>query len=321
MDLTVAICTYNGAERLPILLACLERQNHVENLRWEILVIDNNSSDRTADVVATYGQRWPGHGELNYGFEPRQGVAYARHRAIQLAKSDSLVAFLDDDNLPSDTWVFEAYRFGQEHPRAGAYGGIIEAKLDHEPPAYFNQIKLFFAIYNRGPKPLQYHRSAKPRRIPAGPGCVVRKQAWLDHVPAQLLLAGRDEAGQTMLGSCEDLEAIYYIQNSDWEVWHNPLMVVAHHISSNRLERPYLLRLAYTSGLSSHALRVARLLPSQRVWMPLSIPLYAISDGFKVLTFYLKHRHQFPQNMGHACEFQSRLGRLLSPFLGVHHIS
>jgi glycosyltransferase involved in cell wall biosynthesis len=317
MDFTVAICTYNGANRLPAVLDRLQNQIETQALQWEVLVVDNNSHDDTKTVVASYAGHWRNDCELRYIFEGKQGVAYARAKAVEVARSSDLIGFLDDDNLPSETWIAEAYRFGQEHPQAGAYGGVIHAQLDETPPDYFDRIKILFAIYNRGSNPFQYHRSAKPRRIPAGPGCVIRKPAWQECVPARLLLEGRDEAGKTMLGACEDLEMMYCIQNGNWEVWHNPKMVIWHHIPAQRLQRDYLLKVARTSGLSNHALRIARLQPSQRYLMLLLAPVYVVSDACKALNYYLKNRHQFADDVVKACEFESRMGRLLSPFIGL----
>ena len=54
LDITVAIPTYNGAERLPKILERLLTQTGVENLRWEIIIVNNNSSDNTAEVIQEY---------------------------------------------------------------------------------------------------------------------------------------------------------------------------------------------------------------------------------------------------------------------------
>jgi GT2 family glycosyltransferase len=314
LDFSVAICTYNGEQRLPEVLDRLSSQL-VEGIRWEVIVVDNNSRDNTRSVVMDYAHLWRSDCELRYVFEEIQGLAFARARAIQSARSRELVGFLDDDNLPEENWVTAAYQFGQEHPNAGAYGGITHPFLDQPPPDYFDQVKLLLAVINRGDQPFQYLRSAKPRRVPIGAGCVVRKQAWQDCVPDNLLLSGRDEAGRSMLGTCEDLETMYYIQNSDWEVWYNPRMEIWHHLPSHRLEPGYLLKIARTSGLSNYALRTARLQAHQRKWMVFLTPLYLLSDGQKVLSYYLKHRQQLSTNLGKACELQARIGRFLSPFV------
>lgn len=316
VDFTVAIRTYNGAERLPEVLDQLQQQVGTQEISWEVLVVDNNSRDQTAEIVSRYAQQWRQDCPFRYVFEPQQGATYARVRAVQAANSQDLIGFLDDDNIPADNWVAEAYRFGRDRPQVGAYGGIIHAKLDQPPPPYFDQVKLFLAIYDRGPTAFQYERHAKPRRIPAGPGCVIRKQAWQDCVPQQLALQGQvDETTKVMQGPSEDLEIMYYIQNSNWEVWHNPNMEIWHHIPPKRLEREYLLRVSRASGMSTYALRMARLDAWQRSLMPVLTPLYALSDGYKALTYYVQHRHQFAEDVAKACEFESKMGRLLSPFL------
>jgi len=311
-DFTVAICTYNGETRLPEVLDALRQQEGTEEIAWEVLVVDNNSDDRTPDVVQQYRQNWP---RLRYVREPKQGTAYARRRAIEDAKSPDLVGFLDDDNLPASNWVREAYRFGCQNPQVGAYGGNIHAQLDVEPPVYFDRIKILLAVYDRGKKPFCYALDRKPRIVPAAPGSVIRKQAWQDCVPKRLLLQGRDEKHKTFVGACEDLETLFYIQNSNWEIWHNPKMEVFHHIPAHRLQRDYLLKVARTSGLSNHALRIARMFPKRRFLMNLLVPFYLIADGLKVWQYWLRYRDRFSIDLPTACEFQSRIGRFLSPFL------
>jgi glycosyltransferase involved in cell wall biosynthesis len=314
VDLTVAICTYNGENRIPEVLEHLQQQVQTEEIDWEVLVVDNNSTDKTAKVVDQFAQSWQNNSIIRYIFEPQQGTTHARKRAITEAKSE-LVAFLDDDNLPKENWVYEAYQFSQEHPEAGAYGGNIHAQLDQPAPPYFDQIKLLLAIHNRGNKPFCYLRSAKPRKIPVAPGSVIRKTAWRDAIPTNLLLQGRDEKHQTLLGACEDLEVMYYIQNTDWEVWHNPKMEIWHHIPNHRLKAEYLLKISRTSGYSNHALRLARMTKLQRYFMPIFTGLYLISDGYKLVSYRLKNSKNFHQDIGQACEYQSRIGRFLSPFI------
>ncbi|WP_413164616.1 hormogonium polysaccharide biosynthesis glycosyltransferase HpsE [Capilliphycus salinus ALCB114379] len=315
MKFTVAICTYNGQDRIPEVLDGLQQQTNPEGIEWEVVVVDNNSSDRTAEVVSQYSKNWRGDSQLRYVFEATQGAGYARQRAIQEAKSD-LIGFLDDDNLPKENWLVEAYRFGQEHPQAGVYGGIIHPKLDVPLPPYFNKIKSLLAINNPGSQPFRYQRNDKPRKVPAGAGCVVRQQAWKERVPKQLQLQGRDEKNKkTLLIGNEETEAFFYIQNSDWEIWHNPAMEIWHHLPSKRLEKEYLLKLSRGFGLANHKLRMVRLYPWQRPLMILLTPLYLLSDGYKLASYYLRYRHEFDSDLTKACELQARIGRFMSPFV------
>jgi glycosyltransferase involved in cell wall biosynthesis len=317
MNFTVAICTYNGEKRLPEVLDALLEQQQTEGINWEVLVVDNNSKDNTLGVVADYAQRWPSNSKLRTVFEERQGLAFARIRAIEEAKSRELVAFLDDDNIPGPTWVAEAYRFGAENPKVGAYGGNIHSKLDGPPPPYFNGVKVYLTVYNRGGEAFCYRRCGRSRRVPAGAGCVFRKQAWHEVVPASenLLMTGRDP--KTMAAG-EDAEVLYYLQNTDWELWHNPKMELWHHIEPSRLEKAYLLKLARGYGLSQHLVRMARYYPWQRPFVSLLTPLLLAREGLRALKFYLKNRKKFEEDFGKACELQCKIGQLYSPFLRLY---
>ncbi len=314
MDFTVAICTYNGGDRIGEVFDRLAVQAETQGIDWEVLVIDNNSSDNTAAVVEKYARNWRSDSQIRYIFEPRQGPAYARDRAVLESKSREFVGFLDDDSLPAANWLHEAYKFGRDRPRMGAFGGIIHPLLDEEPPPYFNSIKLYLTIYNYGPYPLHFKRSDTPRRIPAAPGSVVRKQAWRENIPPaeQLLIKGRDP--KTMAAG-EDAEVMFYIQNSDWEVWYNPKMEVWHHIPQDRLDPEYIQKLARGYGLSTHLTRVARHQAWQRPVVRLLAPAYAIYNGWKAWRYYVEYQQELETNLGKRCELESQIGKAYSPLL------
>lgn len=316
MDFTVAIPTYNGSKRLPEVLDHLQKQVGTEEIQWEVLVVDNNSNDDTAAVISDYAEQWHPQRQIRYIFEPRQGQAYARSRAVEQASSE-LIGFLDDDNLPAENWVAEAYKFGKNNPQVGAYGGIIHAKLDQTAPPYFDRIKGYLTIYDRGNTAFCYERKAKPRRIPAAPGSVIRKKAWQECVPPpeKLLIKGRDE---TTMAAGEDAEVMFYIQNSKWELWHNPKMEIWHHIPSHRLEKSYLLKLARGYGLSIHRTRLARFYPWQRPLLSFLLPIYTFRDSLKLLGYYLKYRNTIENDLATACEWQAKIGQLYSPFLRIN---
>ncbi|MFZ5570628.1 MAG: glycosyltransferase family 2 protein [Thermodesulfobacteriota bacterium] len=91
-SLSIIICTYNRAGFLAELLDSLIRQMVVA-AQIEIIVIDNNSNDNTAEVVAHYNQSFPC---IRSVFEHRQGLSHARNRGYQEARAP-WVAYLDDD--------------------------------------------------------------------------------------------------------------------------------------------------------------------------------------------------------------------------------
>ncbi len=305
LDFTVAIPTYNGESRLPDVLERLRSQINTESFCWEVIVVDNNSTDNTKKVVEEYQKNWPVAYSLKYCQEKKQGAAFARQRAIEEAKSQ-LIGFLDDDNLPAPDWVAAAYSFSKEHPNAGAYGSQIHGAFEVEPPENFDRIAPFLAITERGDKPLRYEPQKK--LLPPSAGLVVRKQPWLENVPSQLILTGRTD-GQMLTG--EDLEALSHIQRSGWEIWYNSAMQLDHKIPYWRLKRDYLIPFMRGIGLSRH---VTRMLSVKRWQKPLAIFAYMANDIRKIIFHLVKYRTKIQTDIVAACEMQLFLSSLISPF-------
>lgn len=303
-DLTIAICTFNGEFRLPKVFDCLALQTNIHNISWEIVVVDNASRDGTADVVQRYQASWKANCRIRYVFEPQQGAAFARQKAIQEARGN-LVAFLDDDNLPMPNWISSAYEFALEHPSAGAFGGQIYGKFEVPFPAEFKKIAGFLAIVDRGQVAHQY--LLEKRMLPPGAGLVVRRQAWVENVPRKPLLKGRT---QKLLMAGEDYEVVVYIQRAGWEVWHNPLMEMNHDISGHRLEEGYLLKLAWGTGLTRHPIRMIR----YGFWQGLLLtPAHIINDLLKVVSFPMQEAYKSRTLFLRKFEIAYRLGTLASP--------
>ncbi|MGK7891338.1 MAG: hormogonium polysaccharide biosynthesis glycosyltransferase HpsE [Leptolyngbyaceae cyanobacterium] len=302
-DFTVAIPTYNGAQRLPLVLERLRSQLNTESFSWEILVVDNNSTDTTAQTVQEH--QYNGSVPLRYCLEQQQGAGFARKRAMQESQSP-LVGFLDDDNIPDVTWVAAAYKFGQQHPKAGAYASQISGDFEAELPPEFERLVPFFAITQRGDRPRLYQPSQKI--LPPSAGLVLRRQAWTETVPDHLILGGRKD-GNMLTG--EDLEMLSHIQRSPWEIWYNPAMHVVHKISKTRLQPEYLLPFFRGIGLSRH---VTRMLSVKNWQQPLMFFAYLINDLRKIIRHQLKYGRQIKTKLVLACEFELLTHSLVSPF-------
>ncbi|MHC5742972.1 MAG: hormogonium polysaccharide biosynthesis glycosyltransferase HpsE [Nostoc sp.] len=305
LEFTVAIPTYNGESRLPELLERLQNQLYIENLSWEIIVVDNNSTDNTAKVVQNYQKNWQSPYPLKYCFEAKQGAAYARKRAVSEAKG-RLIGFLDDDNYPVSNWVSAAYTFGEKYPKAGAYGSQIHPDWEVEPPENFQRIAPFLAITERGNLPLLYETAKK--LLPPSAGLVVRKQAWLESVPDKPILTGRVKG--SMLTS-EDLEMLSYIQKTGWEVWYNPEMEISHKIPKFRLQKDYLIPFFRGIGLSRY---VTRMINVKQIYRPFAFLAYLINDLRKIILHLLKYRTMLKTDLVAACEMQLFLSSFISPF-------
>ena len=280
LDITVAIPTYNGAERIPQVLERLRQQEGIDNLKWEVIVCDNNSYDHTLDVVVEYQQDWPKEYPLRYCFVPEQGAAFARQRAVTEAHG-LIVAFLDDDNIPAYDWLLNVHFFAQAYPQAGAFGSQIHGDFQGSLPDGFEQIACFLAIVERGNKPHLY--TPKSKILPPAAGLAVRKKAWLNAVPERLFL---NHKGKKAGLASEDLEAMLYIQKAGWEIWYNSDMVVTHQIPGKRLQQEYLVALFRCVGLSRFYIRWLGTKDWQRLF---KAPAYIANDLRKLALHYLKN--------------------------------
>jgi len=309
LDFTVAIRTFNAAERLPALLDKLRSQQHTHSTRWEVLIVDNNSADNTVEIVQRYQAKWLSSCELRYVLELQQGAAIARKRAIQEARG-MLIGFLDDDTLPALDWVATAYKFGQAHPRAGAYGSRILPDYEIEPPPNFDRIAHYLpTMLHRKSFRYDSHRQG----MPVGAGLVIRRQVWLNHAIGTQIIQGPVGRGFALKG--EEIEALWKIKSANWEIWYNAEMSIVHKIPQWRLEKTYLLNFLKVIGLSQHRFRMLRHQAWQR---PFVFPLLILNDLQKIASHKLKHRnsHDFIA----ACELQFFIGRLFSPFYIWAHL-
>ncbi len=133
-DISVIVCTYNRAALLREALRSLFTQQ-VENLSYEIIVVDNNSSDDTPATVASLKSESPV--PLRYVRESRQGNAYARNAGVEQAAA-SIIAFLDDDCIADKIWVATIKSAFDRDPQLDFVGGRVLPVWEGEPPSWLN---------------------------------------------------------------------------------------------------------------------------------------------------------------------------------------
>ncbi|MGK7927410.1 MAG: hormogonium polysaccharide biosynthesis glycosyltransferase HpsE, partial [Spirulina sp.] len=312
IDFTVAIPTYNGAHRIPLVLERLKTQINTEAIAWEVIVIDNNSNDETSNVVFRYQKEWSDRVPLKYFFEARQGTAYARMRAVREA-AGQLVGFLDDDNVPALDWVYQAVKFSKTYPKVGAYGSQVHADFEVAPPESFEKIIGFLAIRERGEFPNLYQPEILS--LPTTAGLVVWKQVWQDCCPQTFRFIGRVDG--SMLGG-EDYEILLYIYKAGWEIWYNPDMHIYHKIPSSRLERDYLISLIHGSCLCFFPLKMT----IHENWKKPAIAFKTVFGNlYNALKYKIKYWHKLQQDdIVATCELQIYLSRISSFFYYLNQV-
>jgi glycosyltransferase involved in cell wall biosynthesis len=133
-DISVVVCTYNRAALLREALRSLFAQT-AQDLTFEIIVVDNNSSDDTPATVELLKAESPI--SLRYVREPRQGNAYARNTGVEKAES-SIIAFLDDDCIADENWLAIIKSAFDRDPELAFVGGRVLPVWESDPPSWLN---------------------------------------------------------------------------------------------------------------------------------------------------------------------------------------
>ena len=100
--LSIIICTYNRSESLEKTLQSLLQQENCNNLNYEVIVIDNNSTDKTKEIVENFNGTTGG--KIRYALETNQGLSFARNKGINAAKGKT-ISFIDDDIVLPNNFI------------------------------------------------------------------------------------------------------------------------------------------------------------------------------------------------------------------------
>ena len=123
VDISLVICSFNRAAMLGPMLEHLACQRIPDGMAWEIVVVDNRSSDDTPKVIEEAAARTglP----IRYVYEGRAGHGIARNAGTANSRGE-IVAFTDDDVLPSADWLANILREFRADPELAALGGRVE---------------------------------------------------------------------------------------------------------------------------------------------------------------------------------------------------
>ena len=140
MKVTVAICTWNRSALLRQTLEQFRELASPRDVDWELLVVDNNSTDDTCRVADAFVDELP----IRYVFESTPGLSPARNRALKESVGTHVI-FTDDDVLVDPNWLTALLDTWRRFPGAEMIGGPIEAWFPVEPDPMFIRAFPFLA--------------------------------------------------------------------------------------------------------------------------------------------------------------------------------
>ena len=244
VDLSVIICTYNRSGNLPLVLKCLAEQTDVENLQWEVLVVDNNSSDDTRQVVETLSKTLPIR--LRYTFETTQGLNYARNHGIDESKG-RYVLYIDDDILVTRQWLHAMYQTLTNND-ADSVGGRIHLQDDIKLPGWIKPDMYGFLGYQ------DYGDSPFPmdgvKQYPFG-GNMAFNRRVIDKIGKFNPKLGRKGEGKKRKELFKGAEAdfLHRLSSTDAKINYTPDGLVYHMIKPHQLTKRYFRILHFNHGV------------------------------------------------------------------------
>jgi glucosyl-dolichyl phosphate glucuronosyltransferase len=242
LNASVLICTYNRAELLREMLASLQA---VQSARaWDVVVVDNNSSDHTRSVVESLVPVFPV--PLVYVFEGRQGKSHALNTGIQVSRGE-IIVFTDDDVRVGPGWLDAACATLDEQPDVDYTGGPVRPIWGAAPPAWLDQRRgdLWgtLAILDYGDVPFVFEER---QRVPLGANMAVRR-GLIERIGGFDPALGR--RGQALIGQ-EQAEFFARGREGGARGVYVPAMELHHHVPRERLTKRYFRRWWYWKGVS-----------------------------------------------------------------------
>jgi len=241
--ITAAICTYNRADLLAGALESLLDQTLPKHA-YEVLVVDNGSTDETPDVVRRYAETAGGATLRSCVAEP-PGLSHARNTAVRMAKAE-IVAFMDDDALASPRWLEALLEAYEAFPDAWAAGGRVEPLWLAPRPAWLTDGLLYGSLAMSVDLGNEC-RPLKPGEHVFGVNCSFRRRVFED-------LGGFDTAlgrkGELFL-EYEETDLLHKVRNKGKDIVYSPEALVSHIIPSWRSTKRHFMKVAYGKGRTS----------------------------------------------------------------------
>lgn len=237
MKITVILCTFNRCQSLAKTLESVAGSSLPESVEWEVLVVDNNSADQTAEVVKDFCRRYPGR--FRYTLEPKPGKSFALNTGIHQARGEVL-AFLDDDVTVEANWLANLTAPLKEPGWAGTGGRTLLAE-PFEPPPWlalgkpYHMGGVLAAMYDQGDQA----REIEITRAPFGVNMAFKKEMFEKYGLFRTDLG--PSPNRKVPRPNEDTEFGRRLMARGERLRYEPSAIVFHPIARERVRKDYFL--------------------------------------------------------------------------------
>lgn len=241
--LSIAICTYNRERNLPTLISALRAQTCP--IPFEIVVVDNNSDDTTAETVEKLIAQ--DRVSVRYAHEPHQGITFARNRAITECLNSDYMVFIDDDEIPHPGWLEAGYR-ALHAKDADCVGGRIEVTIPtkNQPAWLTDELLGFLGRLDYGDAPFWITGP----ETPLWSGNIAYRMSLFRNDPTLRFDPRYNRAGEGV-GGGEDAAMFHTLLDRHARIRYQPDMSIGHLVEPWKVTRRYFIKLHYLAGVRS----------------------------------------------------------------------
>lgn len=291
--ISVIICCHNSAGKLLPTLKALSEQEYKPGIAYEIILVDNNSTDYTATVAINSWKKFGNPFPLTIVAEKKTGLSSARTRGIHVSHYEYLV-FCDDDNWLCKDYLNIVCSIFEDKPEVAMIGGTGCAELDKEAPEWFKNTNGFgYAIGCEG-RQTGYTDSVY------GAGMAVRKKMLQALNDGHISFILSDRVGKN-LSSGGDSEMCVLVRASEKKIWFDERLQFVHQLPQSRINWPYYRRLRYAFGSSGVYLNLYNddfIIPKRNVAFR-NLIYYCIRYGHLILLGNFLKKEKYAYAMQH----------------------
>ena len=235
---SVLVCTRNRAELLAEVCETILAVDYPADA-WELVIVDNHSTDGTAEVARSFVERHPGRARSVR--EARLGLAHARNRGIRETRGE-VVIFVDDDAFPREGWLRSLIE-ALGGPGVLAAGGPVEPIFESERPAWLGERYLpYLSAWDLGSEPMDLRYNEVPR----GANMAFRREVFERFGEFSVYL---DRKGSSLL-SCGDTELCLRIERGAGRIVYVPEAEVGHRVHAERITEDWMVQRFGAQGRS-----------------------------------------------------------------------
>ena len=239
MILSIIICSYNRASYISDALTSLYCQSAELNA-FEVIIVDNNSTDNTKEVYAIWRQTNT-NGQFTFICETKQGASFARNTGAAIAKGE-WVCFMDDDAVATLNYVENILKHIQNKPDAVGFGGrIIPKYIPSEPKWMSYYVSSLVGNFDYAPIPCAFENG----KYPLESNMIVKKSVYDKIGGFNVNLPG--VVGTLRIGG-EGKELFYKILALGHIIYYDPAICVHHVVEVKKLTSEYMYRVASGIG-------------------------------------------------------------------------